>query len=133
MQDTCEFLKGPDAFVAQCRQNTTSSGVREQLNAINELVELKNNGDVQRVVKEARDIFNIFYDHGIRDLKNLFPDDHMDRTGNPFWSGPKRAPQPVVFDANEDVHLNFVWTCSNLIFSNIGMPALERDNVKQVA
>ena len=57
----------------------------------------------------------------------------MDRTGNPFWSGPKRAPQPVVFDANEDVHLNFVWTCSNLIFSNIGMPALERDNVKQVA
>jgi len=133
VQDAGEFLKGPDAFVAQSRQNNTSAGVRTQLNDINELVELKKTGDVQRVVKEARDIFNSNYDHSIRDLKALFPDNHMDSTGNPFWSGPKRAPQPVVFDSSDDVHLNFVWTCSNLIFANIGMAALDRDNIKAVA
>ena len=94
---------------------------------------LKLTGDVNRVVKEARDIFNTNYDHSIRDLKALFPDDHVDSSGNPFWSGPKRSPQPVVFDVNDDVHLNFVWTCSNLIFANLGMPSLTRDNIKAIA
>ena len=58
VQDATEFLKGPDAFVAQSRQATTSAGVRTQLNDINELVGLKKTGDIARVVKEARDIFN---------------------------------------------------------------------------
>ena len=75
-------------------------------------------------MQEARDIFNTNYDHSIRDLKALVPDDHKDSSGQPFWSGPKRSPQPVVFDANDELHLDFVWTCSNLIFANIGMPAL---------
>ena len=97
------------------------------------MASLKLTGDLNAVVKEARDIFNTNYDHSIRDLKALFPDDHTDSSGNPFWSGPKRSPQPVVFDVNDDVHLNFVWTCSNLIFANLGMPPLERDNVKAMA
>jgi len=107
--------------------------VRQQLNDINELVELKKTGDVTRVVMESRDIFNQKFDHSIRDLKALFPDDHRDSSGNLFWSGPKRSPQAVVFDANDEVHLNFVWTCSNLIFANTGMPALDRDQIKQIA
>ena len=133
MQDASEFLKGPEAFVKQLRTNTTSSGVRQQLSDINELMELKKTGDVTRVVKEARDIFNEKYDHSIRDLKALFPDDHRDSSGNLFWSGPKRSPQAVVFDASDETHVNFVWTCSNLIFANLGMPALERDNIQAIA
>jgi len=93
-------------------------------------VSLKTSGDVTRVVTEARDIFNANYDHSIRDLKALFPDDHKDKSGQPFWSGPKRSPTPEVFDANDDVHLNFVWTCSNLIFANLDMPSVERDQIK---
>ena len=107
--------------------------MRTQLNDINELVGLKLTGDVARVVKEARDIFNSNYDHSIRDLKSLFPDNHVDSSGNPFWSGPKRAPQPVVFDSSDDTHLDFVWTCANLIFANIGMAALTREEAKNAA
>ena len=126
-------MKGPEAFVAQARQNETSAGVRTKLNDINELVTLKQTGDIQRVIKEARDIFNSNYDFSIRDLKALFPDNHMDSSGTPFWSGPKRSPQPLTFDANDEVHMNFVWTCSNLIFANIGMPALELEQAKSIA
>ena len=91
------------------------------------MIELKKSGDVTQIVMTVRDIFNEKFDHSIRDLKALFPDDHRDKSGNLFWSGPKRSPQPVIFDPSEDTHLNFVWTCSNLIFANFGMPALSRD------
>jgi ubiquitin-activating enzyme E1 len=83
------------------RQNTTSSGVRTQLNDINTLVEIKKTADVTSVVREARNIFNNRYDHSIRDLLHLFPQDHTDSSGNPFWSGPKRCPSPEVFNPND--------------------------------
>ena len=89
-------------------------------------------GDVNRVVKEARDIFNTNYDHSIRDLKALFPDDHTDSSGQPFWSGPKRSPQVVTFDPTDATHLDFVWTCSNLIFANVGQPSVDRETIRTI-
>jgi len=80
-QDAVEYMREPEKFVASLRQNTTSSGVRTQLNDICQLVNLKKTGDVAVCIKEARDIFNTFYDHSIRDLKALFPDDHLDSSG----------------------------------------------------
>ena len=104
--------------------------MRAQLDNISVLMDLKKTGDVNRVVKEARDIFNGFYDHSIRDLLFLFPMDHKTTEGQPFWSGPKRCPSPEVFNAEDTIHLEFVWTCANLIFANLGMPAISREAAK---
>ena len=84
-------------------------------------------------VQEARNIFDSNYDHSIRDLKSLFPDDHKDSSGQPFWSGPKRSPQPVTFDVNDDLHVDFVYNCANLIFANLGMPSISVEEIKRVA
>lgn len=132
VQDTVEFMRDPEKFVVQLRQNTTSSGVRTQLNDIHQLIELKKTGDVTRCIQEARNIFDKSYDHSIRDLKFLFPDDHMTSGGQPFWSGPKRSPQPVTFDAEDDLHLDYVWNCANLIFANLGMDAVDRAATKEI-
>lgn len=94
---------------------------------------MKKTGDVARIVKEARDIFNGNYDHSIRDLKRALPDDAIDvKSGQPFWSGPKRSPQPITFDADDQTSMDFVWTCSNLIFATFNMPALSREDVKSI-
>ena len=34
--------------------------------------------------------------------------------GQPFWSGPKRCPHPLVFDVNNAVHLDYVAAAANL-------------------
>ena len=63
---------------------------------------MKQSDDQQRrVIQKALDIFNSSFDHNIRDLKSMFPDDHVSEDGQKFWSGPKRCPQPVVFSADE--------------------------------
>uniref|UniRef100_A0A7S3HZG7 Ubiquitin-activating enzyme E1 C-terminal domain-containing protein n=1 Tax=Favella ehrenbergii TaxID=182087 RepID=A0A7S3HZG7_9SPIT len=133
VQDAVEFLRDPEAFVKQLRQNTTSSGVRSQLSDINTLVEIKKTADVNSVVREARNIFNTRYDHSIRDLLHLFPHDHTTSEGTPFWSGPKRCPSPEPFNANDELHLDFVWTCSNLIFANLGLPSIEKAQCQSIA
>ena len=66
-------------------------------------------------------MFEADFDHGIRDLLRLFPADHKDDSGNPFWSGPKRCPNPLTFNADEDLSYNFVVATANLIAFNLGI------------
>ena len=35
-------------------------------------------------------------------------------TGQPFWSGSKRAPVPLVFDASDPLHLAYIKAGANL-------------------
>jgi ubiquitin-activating enzyme E1 len=71
------------------------------------------------------DHYNSYYDHTIRDLLSIFPKDHKDREGQPFWSGPKRAPSPIVFDINDELAAGFVFTYANLIAVAFKIPTCE--------
>ena len=133
VQDIAEYLRGSEAFVKNLRQNSTSAGAREKLTEISQIVGLKASGLVNHVVKEARDIFNSFYDHAIRDILAVFPEDHIDSSGQPFWSGPKRCPMPLTFNPEDETHLNFVWACSNLIFDTLDVFKIDRATAKLIA
>lgn len=61
---------------------------------------------------------------------SLFPADHKDKDGQPFWSGPKRCPSPVSFNSNDPRHINFVLTYANLIATALSIP--ENRDVKAV-
>lgn len=45
----------------------------------------------------------------------MFPKDAKDKEGAPFWSGPKRCPSPIAFDASKENHIGFVVAYANLI------------------
>lgn len=48
----------------------------------------------------ARLQFEEKYNNSIRQLLYSLPKDAVTNTGQPFWSGPKRAPDPLTFDSN---------------------------------
>lgn len=106
----------------QLKQNTTSAGAKTQLEEITKLLEIAAAGSFERCFEVGRDFFDFHYDHNIRDLKSIFPDDHKDSAGNPFWSGPKRAPHPITFNADDELHLNYVMAAANLVAFNLSIP-----------
>lgn len=106
----------------QLKQNTTSAGAKTQLEEVTKIVNLAVTGSFQNCVEVARNLFDFHYDHNIRDLKSIFPDDHKDSNGNPFWSGPKRAPQPISFNIDEELHFNFLMSAANLVAFNLSVP-----------
>lgn len=65
-------------------------------------------------VKWARFHFEENFCNQIKQLLFNFPRDQQTSTGQPFWSGPKRCPDPIIFDSNEDLHLDYVWAGANL-------------------
>ena len=54
------------------------------------------------------------YHNAIAQLLYNFPKDSTTSTGQPFWSGPKRAPDALRFDLNNPTHFSFVESAAQL-------------------
>jgi len=54
------------------------------------------------------------YNNAIQQLLYNFPKDSATSSGQPFWSGPKRAPDPLKFDPTNPTHFTFVEAAANL-------------------
>jgi ubiquitin-activating enzyme E1 len=56
----------------------------------------------------ARYQFEKQYNNAIQQLLYNFPKDAKTSSGQDFWSGPKRAPDPLKFDVHDPMHFGFV-------------------------
>ncbi|XP_007953546.1 ubiquitin-like modifier-activating enzyme 7 [Orycteropus afer afer] len=68
----------------------------------------------QDCVVWARGQWQLCFHDSIMQLLKCFPPEKVLEDGTPFWSGPKRCPQPLEFDANQDMHLFYVLAAANL-------------------
>ena len=89
---------------------------------IKKLVDLKKSADFTKCVEVARLAFENLFNHSIANLIHMFPEDHKDKDGQPFWSGPKRAPSPVPYDSTDPLHAHFITAAANLLAYNLGIP-----------
>ncbi|KAJ8086217.1 E1 ubiquitin-activating protein [Marasmius tenuissimus] len=69
----------------------------------------------------ARLQFEERFNNEIRQLLFSFPKDATTSSGQPFWSGPKRAPDPLTFNSNDPLHLSFIIAAANLHAFNYGL------------
>lgn len=75
----------------------------------------------------ARLQFEKQYNNAIQQLLYNFPKDSVSSSGAAFWSGPKRAPDPLKFDPKNEEHMRFVVAGANLHAFNYGINAKDVD------
>ncbi|KIY73793.1 ubiquitin activating enzyme [Cylindrobasidium torrendii FP15055 ss-10] len=69
----------------------------------------------------ARLQFEEKFNNDIRQLLFSLPKDGLTSTGQPFWSGPKRAPDALTFNSSDPLHLQFIVAAANLHAYNYGL------------
>lgn len=57
----------------------------------------------------ARLQFEEKFNNEIQQLLYSLPKDALTSTGQPFWSGPKRAPEPLTFNPDDVSHSLKIW------------------------
>lgn len=84
-------------------------------------------------VKWARFHFEENFANQIKQLLFNFPPDQQTSTGQAFWSGPKRCPAPIVFDADNTLHIDYILAAANLKAEVYGVPQdRNRDRIREL-
>ena len=112
------YLSQPDYITTTLKQGGNEKATLEMIQDF--LVQDKPLS-VEDCIKWARHQFEKQYNNAIQQLLYNFPKDSVSSSGQPFWSGPKRAPDPLKFDSNNEYHWNFVVAGANLHAFNYGI------------
>lgn len=125
-EESNSFLKRGQEYMDELRRQGpgTMLATLEMLNAC--LLEDRPNC-VQDCVEWARRAFEKLFNGDIRQLLHTFPRDNVDKNGVPFWSGTKRAPNPVEFDVNNEMHSEFIIASACLRAENYGLRVSHAD------
>ncbi|KAF0354769.1 ubiquitin-activating emzyme E1 [Gigaspora margarita] len=124
------YLSQPNFVEATIKQGTSSKEILEGIQ--NYLVTAKPLS-FDECVTWARLKFEEFYNNNIQQLLFNFPKDSVTSSGTKFWSGPKRAPDPLIFDPENETHMEFIIAAANLHAFNYGLTGeTNREYVKKV-
>ena len=117
------YLTQPNYVEQTLKQNPDIKGTLENIaNYLN-----KRPYSFEDCIKWARLEFENKFNHEVQQLLYNFPKDAKTSQGAPFWSGPKRAPEPLVFDVNNKDHLNFIIGGAHLLAYVYGLKAPNAD------
>jgi len=114
------FLGDPMAYLAKLPSEGSGTSQLAKMTIIQRML-AQRSGPFDMCVRFAVLEFQDKFHDSIAQLLHTFPLDHKTSEGTLFWSGPKRPPQPLMFDANDEVHVEFVVACANLYAANLGL------------
>ncbi|XP_055504306.1 ubiquitin-like modifier-activating enzyme 1 [Leucoraja erinacea] len=81
----------------------------------------------------ARRHWQTQYNNNLQQLLHNFPVDQVTTSGAPFWSGPKRCPHPLEFDANNCRHMDYIVAAANLYAENYSIKgSKDKGAIKQI-
>ncbi|KAF7348318.1 Ubiquitin activating enzyme [Mycena sanguinolenta] len=103
------YLSDPDYLENRTKYN------REQVTQIQSYLVNDKPLGFEDCIAWARLQFEDKYANDIKQLLFNFPQ------GRPFWSGPKRAPDPLVFNSNDPLHMQYIIAAANLHAFNYGL------------
>eukprot|EP00048_Salpingoeca_helianthica_P014885 m.224042 g.224042 ORF g.224042 m.224042 type:complete len:1016 (-) comp16384_c0_seq1:92-3139(-) len=107
-----QYLRTPNYIDTLLKQAGAQPG--EAIEAIRDALVLHRPAYFADCVKWARLRFEDLFHNSIVQLLFNFPPHQMTTEGLPFWSGPKRCPNPIVFDPHNELHMEFVVAAANL-------------------
>jgi len=118
VQSANAYLSEPDYVETTLKHGGSQS---EQLAQIRDYLVRHKPLTFDECITWARLKFEYYYNNEIQQLLYSLPIDAVTSTGQPFWSGPKRAPSPLKFDPENSIHVAYIIATANLHAYNYGL------------
>lgn len=79
--DCATYIRGPESYMVQLKANTTVSGMKDSIQGIKNLIDMKKTANYDKCVETARLHFEELFNHSIKNLLTIFPHDAKDKDG----------------------------------------------------
>lgn len=113
IQSVNSFLSEPNYLETTLKY---SGQQKEQVEQIVSFLVTNKPLTLEECIVWARLQFERDYYNEIRQLLFSLPKDAVTSSGQPFWSGPKRAPDPLTFNSNDVSQYGYIGSHSMLIY-----------------
>ncbi len=124
-EEANRFLESGTSYIDELRQQGAGA-MLSAIEAIHRCI-VSRPQTVVDCVENARKTFEKLFSSDIRQLLHTFPKDNVDKNGVPFWSGTKRAPNPINFDPNNELHMEFIIASACLEAEVFGIKVTDAD------
>ncbi|GMY10542.1 ubiquitin-activating enzyme e1 1 [Fagus crenata] len=114
------YLSNPSEY-GTAMINAGDAQARDNLERVQECLDKERCETFQDCITWARLKFEDYFANRVKQLIYTFPEDAATSTGAPFWSAPKRFPQPLQFSAADPGHLHYVMAASILRAETFGI------------
>lgn len=122
------FTQKPKALKKCLELIESGQGIKSSdIKALKDAVSMANKTpyDFNECIEWARRKFKKYFHNDIRQLLYVYPLDHVDKDGNPFWRLPKRPPSPLTYSATDELHGMFIVAFAALRAKVYGIPLPE--------
>ena len=121
VNDIKNFFTNFEDFKENIKKEGSATQNLEKLGEEKKIIDFVINNDFNKVIEFAVKKYTDNFDWRIRQLLYNFPPDYKNEEGGPFWSGSKKLPHPIPYDANNDLCLLFVKRYSFIISHALGL------------
>ncbi|CZT99417.1 hypothetical protein PFAG_03910 [Plasmodium falciparum Santa Lucia] len=118
-----QFLNDKEEYINKIQEEGNNASLLENLqNVINSLKEISSQCNFDFCIKKSVELFHNNFINQINQLLYSFPLDYKLSSGEYFWVGQKKPPQPIVFDVNNEMIQEFLLSTSNLLAQVYNIP-----------
>ena len=91
------------------------------LSKIKKYISIINSSNFDNCIELAVNEYTENFDNKIKQLLNKYPIEHLNKDGSKFWSGSKRFPHSIKYNAEDDLCFLFVKTFSIILARTLGL------------
>ena len=137
VNDIKYFFTNFEEFKENIKKEGSSTENLEKLDELKKIINFVINNDFNKVIEFAVKKYTDNFDWRIRQLLYNFPPDYKNEEGGPFWSGAKKLPHPIPYDANNDLCFLFVkryaFIISHALGLNVTKEQLSDEYIKKIS
>ena len=132
--DAKKLVENPEEFYKDLKKEGNTTLQLQKLKTIKDIVILEAEHSFDKVIEYAVMQYTENYNYRISQLLYNFPEDYKNQDGSMFWSGSKRVPHPIPYDANEPLCLMFVKEYAIILARALSIEAkTDDDYIKEVS
>ena len=134
INDTKKLLENKEKFYSDLKKEGNTTLQLTKLKFIKEHIVLSAEQNIDKVIEFAVMQYTENFVYRIQQLLYNFPEDYTNKDGSKFWSGSKRFPHPIPYNAENELAFLFVKNYSNILARALSIKGdLSDKHIKEVS